>query len=191
MTTRDRDHLDEWLDKALQQYGNAEPRIGLESRILANMEAAGNRAAFGRPHGWVLAATGAAVLLIGIWFGIWHRPLAAPEREPAQQIARNVGNQTGPKITSTAQPRHKSTKLPRRGQTNVARGVELAPSPRLDQFPSPRPPSEQEVLLTKYAERFPAEARLIAQEQDKFQQEVQQAEQKMKSPSPDSEEQER
>jgi len=43
------------------------------------------------------------------------------------------------------------------------------------------------VLLTQYAERFPAEARLIAQQQDKFQQEIQQAEQEMKNASPDSE----
>jgi hypothetical protein len=47
------------------------------------------------------------------------------------------------------------------------------------------------VLLTKYAERFPTEARLIAQEQDKFQQEIQQAEQEMKNASRDSAQEER
>ena len=43
------------------------------------------------------------------------------------------------------------------------------------------------MLLTHYAEHFPAEARLIAEQQDKFQQEIQQAEQEMKDASFDSE----
>lgn len=191
MKVQDSERLDEWLDKALQQYGNAEPRIGLEYRILANIEATGKRALFGYPYGWLLAATSAAALLIGIWGGIWHRPPAALKREPTQQIAGNVGKEVGPTKTPAARPRHTGTKLPPQRQTHVARNAGLTRDPRLDQFPSPRPLSEQEVILTKYAERFPKEARLIAQEQDKFQQEIQLAEQEMKKPSADSGHQER
>jgi hypothetical protein len=187
METRDRDHLDEWLDKALQQYGNAEPRIGIESRILANMEAAGKRPLFGYSYGWLLAAASTATVLVGIWFEVWHRPLTATKKEPAPQFAGDVATQMGPKITPAVRPRHIGTKMPLLRHPNAAADVESARGPRLEQFPSPRPPSEQEVLLTRYAERFPAEARLVAQQQDKFQQEIQQAEQEMKNASPDSE----
>jgi len=187
MKTRDRDRLDEWLDKALQQYGNAEPRIGLESRILANMEAAGKRALFGYSYGWLLAAATTATVLIGLWLGVWHRPLEITKKGPTTQIAGGVGKQMGPKIAPAARPRHIGTKLPLLRHPNAAAAVESARGPRLEQFPSPRPPSKQEVLLTQYAEHFPAEARLIAQQQDKFQQEIQQAEQEMKNASPDSE----
>jgi hypothetical protein len=186
MKVSDRDRLDDWLDKALRQYGNAEPRLGLESRILASMEAARESAVLGRPFGWLFAAASLAVVLIAIFLGIWHRTLAAPQRVAGQQTAGNVATQSGLKTIPTARPRHTGTELPLRRQTHLAR-AELAREPRLEQFPSPRPLSEQELLLTRYAKRFPTEARLIAQEQDKFQQEIQQAEQEMKHASPDSE----
>jgi hypothetical protein len=185
MKTRDSDYLDEWLDKALQQYGNAEPRIGLESRILANIETAGKRALFGYSYRWLLAA--AACVLVVIWFGVWHCPSEVTKKGPTTEIAGVGEKQMGPKIPPAARPRHTGRKLRLLRHANVADDVESARGPRLGQFPSPRPPSEQEVLLTQYAERFPAEARLIAQQQDKFQQEIQQAEREMKNASPDSE----
>jgi sugar-specific transcriptional regulator TrmB len=46
-------------------------------------------------------------------------------------------------------------------------------------------------LLARYVQHFPAEAVLIAQRQDKFQQEIEQAEQEMKNISRSSERQER
>jgi hypothetical protein len=61
----------------------------------------------------------------------------------------------------------------------------------LDHFPSPRPLSREEVLLARYAQHFPKEAVLIAQQQDKFQQEIEQAEQEGKNGSSDSQHQER
>jgi hypothetical protein len=56
----------------------------------------------------------------------------------------------------------------------------------LEQFPSPRPLSQEEVILARYAQHFPTEAVLIAQQQDKFQQEIEQAEQEAKNSSSDS-----
>ena len=110
-------------------------------------------------------------------------------RRPRSRGGRRHGShhRLGRGSVPAARPTHNGAKLPPRRQTNVAAGVESARGPRLEQFPSPRSPSEQEVLLTQYAERFPAEARLVAQQQDKFQQEIQQAEQAMKDASPDSE----
>jgi hypothetical protein len=45
-------------------------------------------------------------------------------------------------------------------------------SPRLDQFPSQRPLSEQEQLLKTYVSRFPKEAALIADEQAQREKEI-------------------
>ena len=189
MKAHDRDHLDEWLDKALQQYGNAEPRLGLESRILANMEAARESGVFGRPFGWLFAAASLAAVLIAIWLGIWHRPLAVPQRVAGQQAAANAVPPSGVQTIPAARPRHRG--MQRRRQVNGASTVELAGGPKLEQFPSPRPLSEQEILLARYVQHFPAEAVLIAQRQGEFQQEIQQAEQEMKTISRSSERQER
>lgn len=180
MKTPDKGSLDEWLDKALQQYGNAEPGIGLESRILANLEAAGKHAFFGYSLRWLLASGSAAALLLGIWFGIWHRPQVTPDGEPAQPMAQ-VAERVLPKITPAVRPRPTPKKSALARQNTLA--LQSARGPKLDHFPSSRSLSEQELLLSKYAERFPAEARLIAEEQDKFQQEIQQAEQELKNPS--------
>ena len=43
-----------------------------------------------------------------------------------------------------------------------------AQPPRLDQFPSPRPLSEQEILLARFVEQFPREAAMIATAQTRL-----------------------
>lgn len=190
MKAPDRDQFDDWLDNALRQYGNAEPRIGLESRIFANIALRGKHARFRYSYAWLLAGATAGALLIGLWLGIWHRPFGAPQKVAGQQTARNAATQAGPKIIPAVRHRHRGTKLRRRREANGIRAVELAGAPSLEQFPSPRPLSQQEVLLAKYAQHFPAEAALIAQQQDKFRQEIEQAEQEINA-SRSSEPQER
>jgi hypothetical protein len=41
----------------------------------------------------------------------------------------------------------------------------VAATPKLDQFPSPRPLSEQEQILMSYVARYPENAALVAQAQ--------------------------
>jgi len=43
--------------------------------------------------------------------------------------------------------------------------VQLARSPKLSQFPSPQPLSEQERLLVRYVTDFPQEAAMVAKAQ--------------------------
>src|SRR5947208_1998971 len=81
MNLRDNNRLDQWLDSALSEYGEAEPRAGLEKRVMANL---------------------------------------------------------------------------------ALRTTEI---PKMSQFPSPRPLSEQEKLLVRYVNESPNDAVLIAQEQ--------------------------
>jgi hypothetical protein len=155
------------------------------------MEFVGKHTLFRHSYGWLLAGASAAALLIGLWLGVWHRPLGTPQKATDQQIAGNVRTRPAPKIIPAPRPRHRGTKLPLRKQDNGASGIELARGPRLDHFPSPRPLSQQEVLLARYAQHFPTEAVLIAQQQDKFQQGIEQAEQEAKNASSDSQHQER
>jgi len=46
-------------------------------------------------------------------------------------------------------------------------------APKLDQFPSPRPLSEQELALARYVNEFPQEAMLIARAQEEYEKEIQ------------------
>jgi hypothetical protein len=46
--------------------------------------------------------------------------------------------------------------------------------PRLDQFPSAQPLSEQEIALARYVSQFPQEATLIARAQGEYEKEIRQ-----------------
>jgi len=48
----------------------------------------------------------------------------------------------------------------------------VAKEPKLEQFPSPRPLTEQERFLKQYVEKFPDEAMLIAKVQTERQKEL-------------------
>jgi hypothetical protein len=174
METNDRGRFDEVLNKALRQYGNVEPRIGLENRILANMEVAGTRAHSG--YRWVLAGAIATALVIAIGGGIWHQALIPKQNVPASAVSQNalgeVSSATVPRTPQIAKTRAS------RQRRHVAAGSSVAStrSPKLDQFPSPLPLSQQELLFASYAEHFPKEALLIAQEQRDFEEEIRLAE---------------
>jgi hypothetical protein len=51
----------------------------------------------------------------------------------------------------------------RRAQPAVVVSAAVAVQPKLDQFPSPRPLSEQEQILANYVAEYPETAALIAQ----------------------------
>jgi hypothetical protein len=171
MEIKRRDRFDELLDKALRQYGNVEPRIGLEKRILANMQVAGNRS-HSPGYRWLVAGTIATALVIAVATGIWHEALTPKQNVPApavtQDAVREVSSATIPRNPQLVKPR-----TSRRQQRAVAGSTD---SPRLARFPAPLPLSQQELLLARYAEHFPKEALLVAQKQRDFEEEIRQAE---------------
>lgn len=186
MQAGDKDHLEEWLDEALQQYGNAEPRAGLESRILTNLAAEEPRWFY---QGWRWALVGASltILLTTIWFGIESRVPKTNEHALVPVQSQNAPNQ--PEVTSPSAS-NQSSRQSRRNQAHAFTNAHLR-KPRLDQFPSPRPASEEELILAKYVERFPKEAMLISQEQRKFELEIREAEKQAQSTETESEQEER
>jgi hypothetical protein len=153
------DALDRALDAALAKYAAVEPRTGLEDRILANLrveqEHAPNR-------GWwyrnVAAVAVAAMVLVisGLaWRAATRRAPTIADRTPAMAPSVELSS---PQIASTRPPDPDSMSEHTRRRSHSA-----APAnPKLDQFPSPQPLSDQENLLARYVDAFPEHAVLLA-----------------------------
>jgi hypothetical protein len=184
MNLRDDEKLDQWLDRALREYGKAEPRRGLEGRILANLAIAERevelrstgqpRAAvptFGRLRwrfGFAGLAAGATIV-IAIWVGSGLRDHG--KKTVSTSVPDAVDHNRGgalPPIPHAANPNHKAAVT----QRNSIRVEAASALPRLDQFPSQRPLSEQEQLLKTYVSQFPKEAAVIAGEQEQREKEL-------------------
>lgn len=158
------DELDHALDAALAKYTAVEPRSGLEGRVLASLHAE-----HARPvnHGWwrwSLGATAVAVIVLAValaWrSGRVSQPEVANRRpvvkqylaKPRTDLATQDGNRSRP-----LHLRHNAKAHP------VRSAVVIAASPKLDQFPSPQPLSEQERILANYVSEYPEHAALIAE----------------------------
>ena len=134
--------VDDLLDASLRHYASAAPRLGLETRVLAGVRARQQAARWHRVWAWGvgLAAVAAMVAMLVI-----YRPRQQPERLPA--IANRPANISAPAVARA---------IPRVQPPLPYRPVRPAAPSRVDtrpqQFPTPRPLSEQEKLLLVYAE---------------------------------------
>ncbi len=151
---------EKWLDAALKQYGETEPRPGLENRILANLYAEQTRAA-SQPWQWrpVAAVFTIAVLAAGAWW-LRRKPDITPATT-ATHLPVAIGNtQPDQPIASTARP--PAVLKPRgaaRPQSHITRA---AWEPRLEQFPAPAPLSDQEQMLAQYVREHRRQATMVA-----------------------------
>lgn len=104
MESNERDRkLDQWLDEALKQYGAAEPRFGLEQRVLTNIRASEQERPRARWWRWMPAfAAIAAVIVIGVavrplWQGkeqvIAPRQMAPPEAVQTETASTSASMQ--------------------------------------------------------------------------------------------------
>jgi hypothetical protein len=161
------DELDRALDSALAKYAGAEPRAGLEERVLANIRAERARVPDRAWWRWSAAALAAVVVVaaaLALRSGGPTQPVVAKHtpvttrsrREPERLIANGEANLVRP----LAHPPIPKT-LARPYQSKVM----ATAAPKLDQFPSPRPLSEEELALARYVRDFPEEARLMAKAQ--------------------------
>jgi hypothetical protein len=170
--------LDRELDTALAKFATVEPRTGLEERVLANLRAEQKPAA---EHSWgrwpVLGATAAVVMVVAVSL-LWQPGEPTPDittHLPATTVQgdKQTGMHIAAKDMST--PDHPAAptaiKRPRRPGVRHPQAL-VASGPRLDQFPSPRPLSEEEKLLVRYVQDFPHEAVIIAKEQAELEQEM-------------------
>ncbi len=154
--------MDEMLDSLLANYSTAEPRPGLENRILANLREAEKKAQYGWWNfKWLWAgAVAAAIVMAAVLINGRHRvapatnivvkntrPAPQPEIQPHAPAERN----------ETVRIRPRKPLAPTRPQ-NAA----LALNERPAVFPTPTPLSEQEKLLLSYVAGTPREE-VIAQ----------------------------
>lgn len=161
MRARNNDQsAEKWLDTALKQYGDAEPRPGLENRVLANLHAEHARLALW-PRWWrpvaaavtIIVLTGGAVLLK-------QKPDVAGTTI-SNQVAIVSRNQESALPVASASRLHSASRQPRRSriENHIAQS---SSEPRLEQFPAPTPLSEQEEMLARYVREQPQEAILVA-----------------------------
>jgi hypothetical protein len=135
--------LDRLIDTALSTY--AEPRAGIEARVLAHLSAQPARS---RWLPWAIALPIAACLVLLLMIYPRHN-----RTEPVRQAQHNAAPQTQPappnSIAQAAQlPAH-----PPQPRVIVARAARTAPAqapPKLDVFPTPHPLSSQEQALIRY-----------------------------------------
>jgi hypothetical protein len=168
----DNSTFDREINAALAKYVAAEPRAGLEDRILANLRAE-------RQHssvriGWRWLAAGVAAVVIVAALSLWKSAKPAPDSATHQPaMTQQADKQTGTRIVAN----HASAPVsPAESTTRKRPGALSAPprqaGPRLDHFPSPRPLTEEEKLLVRYVQDFPREAVVIAKEQAEFEQKM-------------------
>jgi len=149
--------IDQMLDAALAEYGAAEPRPGLEGRILANLRTERDHAPTQLWRWWFMLLAASTMALIGTAVFLKTRDANAPLATgnhlavPAVWEGPRAHQNTGSALSASR---------PRRRRVTAAPNV-----PRLEQFPSPQPLSKQEELLARYIEQFPREAVLMARAQ--------------------------
>jgi len=166
--------MDNMLDSLLAGYSSAEPRPGLETRIMATLRDAESREA---SRGWWnlkwvwAGAALAAIIVAGVLIG-GKRHAAPPPRtvvqktQPAvqQPVVQQPNTQQPtvqsrvPAVVGSEQIIHRHKNLTPRPQQNAT----LALSQRPAVFPTPAPLSEQERLMFTYLENTPREV-VVAQ----------------------------
>jgi hypothetical protein len=156
---RSRDELDSTLDVALAKYAAAQPRVGLEERILANLRTVETRAGDGVWWNWGIATALAFVLIVAAalaWRRSMHPPIVKQTPVPTSPVSTEAKHhERNPGISPEKAMRRKA-------RHPMEHGV-VAAKPKLDVFPSPLPLSEQEKILAIYVAQYPQHAALVAE----------------------------
>ncbi len=155
--------IDDMLDSMLAHYSSAEPRSGLENRILANL----HEAEKGPSQGWWnfkwlwSGTVAAAIIVAAVLINGRHRI-----EPPTHVIVKTNQPTPQPGIQPHAPiARQETARVHRRKPSTVPiaqKKEALALSQRPTNFPTPVPLSEQERLMFTYLENTPREV-VVAQ----------------------------
>lgn len=152
--------VEKWLDTGLKRYGEAEPRPGLEGRILAGLRTKQARRASPSWQWWPPLA--AIVIVAAVALSLLTRKPIPTRSVPVATYSVKTGS------AALRQPtvgfRRPNTTAQWQGRRKrIQRQIAPAPAkPLPEQFPSPRPLSPQEELLLAYVEQVPAEEVAVA-----------------------------
>jgi hypothetical protein len=163
----DRDNLDRELDAALTKYAAVEPRAGLEDRILANLRAEREPATQNSWWRWPAVAALTVVIVVAVLVA-WRswKPVQniTTQHQPATTLTQaHAGTQVANSGSGSIRTHETGSRRRVRPREVSHPAAVVASVPKLDQFPSPQPLSEQETILARYVTKFPEHAALIAQ----------------------------
>lgn len=163
MTNKNDDELDRELDAALARYWVVEPRPGLEERVLANLRNAPAEVPRRAWWRWSLAAAVAAIVVVALALA-WRsnktsRPVVASHPSTTEGTPE-LGTQVGSNALGNGARQHGPHPPRKIGSSRAP--VVVAAVPKLDQFPSPQPLTEEERILADYVRHFQDQAVQIA-----------------------------
>ncbi len=185
----ERDPLSRELDAALAKYAALEPRTGLEDRVLANLQAKRDQVLTRSRWRWSFVSATAMFAAVALviaslaWRSVkTHAPLTtyhsttiapfvAQSGQPNSQDGsgrNNAGSNAAERNGSERNGTEKndlarSFRPAGRPARHQAPQLAVANAhPKLDQFPSPQPLSEQEKILVSYIRNYPENAVLLA-----------------------------
>jgi hypothetical protein len=157
--------LDRELDAVLAKFTTAEPRAGLEERILATLRIEQKRTAKRSWRRWPAVAALAAMIVVTAFLA-WRsqkpaQNIAAQHPQGTTQTNEHDGALANNDPHGSAVLRDPSARLLKPHAFGRPANLTVR-SPRLDQFPSPQPLSQQEMMLTQYVAGHHRQAILIA-----------------------------
>lgn len=148
--------LDRLLDRTLSEY-SAEPRVGLEQRVLANLASTQAQ----RRRRWLWAAVPAcAAVLIAVLVWTTQKSIAPPELAKAPDA---------PAVTKA--PHTQAVQAAKVHKPTRKRSVEpqtVAAAPKLPTFPSHTDETQVQLAL-RFVQNNPALAQLVVKEDQEFQ----------------------
>jgi hypothetical protein len=155
-----REKIDRWLDAALPHFSEADPRVGLEARVLATL-ASDRREREQNRYRWpwrlALAAALAAVVIVVIARAPWRSGQPPVVTERPTTPGAPAGTESPPPVVTGVTSNPALGTNGRRNNPHLRAVVGGAPAPRLAQFPAPRPLSEQERLLVALVDNSSSE----------------------------------
>jgi hypothetical protein len=164
MMDKEQGELDSALDAALAKYAAVEPRAGLGDRVLANLRIEQARMPVRAWWRWSVAGALAAVVFVALalaWRPFKPSPASVENHSSELQMGGYPAikpSVDGPNVARAAATSAKVRVVARRQHPSSM----ASNQPKLDQFPSPQPLSEQEKLLQNYVARYPEHAVLVA-----------------------------
>lgn len=162
--------LDGLLDSALARYGGAEPLHGLEERVLGRLRGQRERRAWWLWGGAAAAALAAVVVVVLMMRPAEKTPVvgaageqpavvahheAAPKPVAPKQSASAEGLKLSRGVETAHLPKVHDATLRNQSVPPVVPQVTMGALPRRAVFPTPTPPTTQEILLARYVRVTP------------------------------------
>jgi hypothetical protein len=162
--------LDRFLNQTLAEYSGAEPRAGLEHRILANLAAQQHERRLGRLWWWVAGPILSAAVVLVTVFALHP----APKHENVTANTKPLAVRPAPspipvpKHTTPERPAMARVQPKRKVRGEVADKAQSSSEPRLATFPADTGDEQQARLLLRFVVGHPEQAKEVVREEQQF-----------------------